>query len=105
MAAANAEAGAKVIKKCVSCHSFDQNGSNKIGPNLWKIVGATKGVKADFAYSKAMVGLGGVWDEENLYHFLNKPGKYVPGTKMAFAGLSKPEDIASVIAYLKAHAQ
>ena len=101
MASANADVGAKTIKKCVSCHSLDQGGANKVGPNLWKIVNAQKGKKAGFPYSKAMIASGGSWDDESLFHFLKKPGKFIPGTKMSFAGIRKPEDIANVIAYLK----
>jgi cytochrome c len=101
MANANADAGAKTIKKCVACHTMDQGGSSKVGPNLWKIVNAQKGQKSGFPYSKAMLAAGGSWDNESLFHFLKKPGKFMPGTKMSFAGIRKPEDIANVIAYLK----
>jgi cytochrome c len=101
MANANAEAGAKTIKKCVACHSFEQGGASKVGPNLWKIVNAQKGQKTDFLYSKAMLAAGGIWDNESLFHFLQKPSKFIPGTKMSFAGIRKPEEIADVIAYLK----
>ncbi len=101
MAKANAEAGAVVIKRCVSCHSFDSAGANKVGPNLWKVAGGPKAHKKDFSYSKAMETAGGVWDDESLYKFLHKPSKFMPGTKMSFAGLSKPEEIANVIAFLK----
>ena len=101
MAKANAEAGAGIIKKCVSCHSFDNGGANKVGPNLWKVAGGSKAHKKDFAYSKALQAAGGVWDDESLYKFLHKPSKFIPGTKMSFAGLSKPEEIADVIAFLK----
>lgn len=101
MANANAEAGAKIIKKCVACHSFDQGGASKVGPNLWKVVNAQKGKKAGYPYSKAMLAAGGSWDNESLFHFLKRPGKFIPGTKMSFAGIRKPEDIANVIAYLK----
>jgi len=101
MAAANAEAGAKTIKKCVACHTFDQGAANKVGPNLWKIINAQKGQRPGFAYSKVMAEVGGIWDEQHLFDFLKKPGKYLPGTKMSFAGIRKPEDIANVIAYLK----
>lgn len=101
MANANAEAGAKIIKKCVSCHSFAQNEPHKIGPNLWKIVDAPKGASQGYSYSKTMLNAGGIWDQNSLYHFLNKPGAYLPGTKMSFAGISNPQDIANVIAYLK----
>ncbi|MEM6338847.1 MAG: cytochrome c family protein [Pseudomonadota bacterium] len=101
MANANAEAGAKTIKKCVACHSFDQGGASKVGPNLWKIVNAQKGKKPGYPYSKAILAAGGSWDNESLFHFLKRPGKYMPGPKMSFAGIRKPEDIADVIAYLK----
>lgn len=101
MANANAEAGAKAIKKCVACHSFEQGGANKVGPNLWKIVNAKKGHRDDFPYSKSMLAAGGTWDNESLFHFLQKPSKFMPGTKMSFAGIRKPEEIADVIAYLK----
>ena len=101
MAAANAESGAKTIKKCIACHSLDQNGPNKVGPNLWGIFNAQRGKKPGFSYSKIMAGSGGIWDQEHLFAFLKKPGKYMPGTKMSFAGIKKPEDIADVIAFLR----
>jgi cytochrome c len=101
LAQANAAQGEKIAKKCVSCHSFEKGEPHKIGPNLWAVVGENKARATDYVYSKTLLGLGGKWDNESLYHFLNKPGKYAPGTKMSFAGLSKPEDIADVIAYLK----
>lgn len=101
MAKANAEAGAVIVKKCVSCHSFDNGGANKVGPNLWKVAGGQKRHKTDFTYSKAFEALSGTWDDESLFHYLHKPSKFAPGTKMSFAGLSKPEEIADVIAYLK----
>jgi cytochrome c len=98
---ANAEAGSKIIKKCVSCHSFEQGGANKVGPNLWQVVGAKKGAKSEFPYSKALLAYGGNWDNESLFHFLKHPSKFIPGTKMSFAGIRNPQDIADVIAYLK----
>lgn len=104
IAKASADTGARIIKKCVSCHSFNEGGGNKIGPNLWAIIGASKGKKDGFSYSKAMLEYGGIWDVESLFAFLNKPRKYMPGTKMSFVGLSNPNDIADVIAYLKERA-
>ena len=101
MATANAEDGAKIVKKCLACHSLEEGGANKIGPHLWKVYGAAKAKRDGYAYSKAMAAAGGIWDNESLYHFLNKPSKFMPGTKMSFAGLSKPQDIVNVIAYLK----
>lgn len=104
MQKANAEAGKDVIKKCISCHSFEKGGANKVGPHLWDVVGRDKASITDFKYSAALTALGGKWDEESLFHFLHKPSKFVPGTKMSFIGLSKPEDIANVIMYLKTFA-
>ena len=101
MAQANVENGKKVAKKCVSCHSFDQGGAHKIGPNLYAIMGAPKAAKDGYAYSGALKAVGGVWDNESMFAFLKKPSKAVPGTKMSFAGLRKPEDIADVMLYLK----
>lgn len=101
MAKANADAGAEVVKKCLSCHGFDNGGANKVGPNLFGVPGGPKAHRKDFAYSKALEAKGGTWDDESLFHFLHKPSKFIPGTKMSFAGLSKPEDVANVIAFLK----
>jgi cytochrome c len=101
MAKANAESGAVIVKKCVSCHSFENGGPNKVGPNLWKVAGGPKKHKADFTYSKTFEAATGTWDDESLFHFLHKPSKFMPGTKMSFAGLSKYEEIADVIAFLK----
>lgn len=98
---ANAEAGREAIKKCISCHSFDKGGANKVGPNLWNIAGKEKASTVGYKYSSALTALGGKWDDADLFHFLQKPAKYAPGTKMTFAGISKPEDIANIIAFLK----
>ena len=104
MKTANAEAGKDLVKKCAVCHSLEKNGPNKIGPNLWNIVGAEKAKVADYKYSTALTTKGGSWDEESLFHFIHKPSQFVPGTKMSFAGLSKPQDIANVIMFLKTYA-
>lgn len=103
MKAANATNGEQITKKCLACHSFEQGGPNKLGPNLWNVVGNDKIAHPEYNYSDAMKTKGGKWDEESLFHFLNKPSKFIPGTKMSFAGLSKPSDIADVIAFLKQH--
>ncbi len=100
LAKADAAAGQALSKKCAACHSFDKGGANKVGPNLHGIVGKKAGVAAGFAYSDAMKAQG-PWTEQALSDFLTKPSKAVKGTKMAFAGLSKPEDRANMIAYLK----
>jgi cytochrome c len=104
--AANAqdvEAGKTVFKKCAVCHAADGT-TNKVGPHLGGLIGRTAGTVTGFNYSKAMTtaGAGGlVWNEETLAKYLVEPKAIVPGTKMAFAGLKKPEDIQNVIAYLK----
>jgi cytochrome c len=101
MANANADSGANIIKKCVSCHTFNKDGVHKIGPNLSQIFNAPKGKKDGFKYSKAMLTAGGKWDEKSLFKFLKNPRKYIPGTKMSFAGIRKANDIANIIAYLQ----
>lgn len=103
MAEGDAEAGENVFKKCKACHAVGDDAKNKSGPILNGIVGATAGAVEGFKYSKAIMAKneeGFVWDEESLAEFLEKPKKYLPKTKMAFAGLKKEEDRANVIAYL-----
>ncbi|MBY0430210.1 MAG: cytochrome c family protein [Rhodospirillales bacterium] len=101
LANANPDAGAEMARKCASCHSFDEGGPNKVGPNLHGVVGAPKAAKPGFAYSEPLKAKGGVWTYEDLNAFLARPGGFIPGTKMAFAGLSNGEDRANVIAYLR----
>jgi cytochrome c len=101
MASANAEAGKQVAAKCTTCHTFEQGGANKVGPNLFGVVGAKHAHAQGFAYSPALAGKDGTWTVEALNHFLWKPQDYAKGTKMTFAGLPKPEDRANMIAYLQ----
>ena len=101
LASADAIAGEKVAKKCVACHTFDASGDNKVGPNLWNIIGHPVAEKTGFSYSSAMSEFGGAWEYERLDAFLQSPRKYLPGTKMSFAGLRKPKDRANVIAYMR----
>jgi len=101
MRVADASKGAKIFKKCATCHNVERGGANKVGPNLYSIVGRKKASNSSFAYSDAMKSKGGSWGREDLNQFLAKPKNYVPGTKMAFAGLKKPQDRADVIAYLE----
>lgn len=97
---ASIEKGQKVAKKCISCHSFDAGGANKIGPALYGIVDRAIGQHGGFTYSGALAGMDGAWDYEALNGFLENPKKYAAGTNMAFAGLRKAKDRANIIAYL-----
>ena len=92
--------GKTVFKKCAACHSVLKGGSNKIGPALWGVIGRKAGSIGDYKYSKAMSGFGKTWDFEAVNTFLIKPKDYVKGTKMAYAGLKKEKDRASIILYL-----
>ena len=92
--------GKTVFKKCAACHSVSQGGGNKIGPALWGVIGRKAGSIGDYKYSKAMSGFGKTWDFEAVNTFLIKPKDYVKGTKMAYAGLKKEKDRASIILYL-----
>jgi len=100
LASADPAAGEKVAVKCAACHSFAKGAPAKVGPNLYGIVGDKRDHMAGFAYSQAMEKLGGTWTPEEIGAFIYSPKDYVPGTKMGFAGLPKPEDRANVIAYL-----
>ena len=102
LAGADAAKGAITAKVCAACHSFDNGGANKVGPNLWNVVGAKRPHLSDgFAYSAAMKGAGGAWDYDALNAYLYNPRAAVPGNKMAYAGLKNDKDRANVIAYLR----
>lgn len=103
MAKASLELGKSLVKKCMMCHNVGKGEPPKIGPNLWNVFGRGKGVGEGYFYSEALKNKGGVWDEESLFAFLAAPKAYIPGTKMSFAGFDKAEDIANVIAFLKAN--
>ena len=92
--------GEKVFKKCSACHMIASGGKNMIGPNLWSVIGRTAGSVNDYKYSKAMVAYGKEWTFEEMNSYLIKPQAYVKGTKMAFAGLRKEKDRASVILFM-----
>ena len=100
LVSASGEAGATSVKKCAACHAFDPGNENKIGPGLYDVYGRPAGTHADFSYSAAMVEHKVPWDADQLDHFLTSPKNYIPGTKMAFAGIAKPDERANVIAYL-----
>jgi cytochrome c len=102
LAAADAAAGQKALKKCTSCHNMDKGGPNKIGPNLWNIVNRQIGGAEGFRYSAALKDKASeVWSYENLDAFLAKPKDWAPGTKMSFGGITKPERRAALVAYLR----
>ena len=92
--------GEKVFKKCAACHSIIKDGKNAIGPALYNVVGRKIGAVEDYKYSKALVTYDKNWTFEELNGFLIKPAKWIKGTKMAYAGLRKEKDRASVIKYL-----
>ena len=99
--AGDAALGEKVFKKCKACHVVDKE-KHKTGPHLVNVIGRTAGTAEGYKkYSKAMKNSGIVWDDETLNGYLEKPKKYLKGTRMAFAGLKKEKDRANVIAYLK----
>ena len=101
MALADVARGEKIFKKCASCHSANKADGNKVGPNLAGVVGRTKASAAGFSYSDAMKAKGGSWDRASIDQFITKPKDFVSGTKMAFAGLKKPQDRADVILFLE----
>ncbi len=101
LASADPAKGADVFKKCAACHNADKGGPNALGPNLYGVVGEAIGQGAGgFPFSDALKSKGGNWDWTQLGQWLKSPKAFAPGTKMTFAGLSKPEDRANVIAYL-----
>lgn len=100
LASADVAAGEKVAKKCAACHSFDEGGPSKVGPNLYDIVNFEKGGH-DFNYSDALASSEGLWTYESLNGFLYRPADYLPGTKMKYRGVRNDEDRAALIAYLR----
>ncbi len=100
MTLGDATAGEKIFKKCAACHSINKGGKNNIGPALYNVVGRKIGGMSNYKYSKALVKYGKEWSFEELNGFLIKPAKWIKGTKMAYAGLRKESDRASVIKYL-----
>jgi len=98
---ANVADGKSTSTKCEQCHDLSKGGPNKIGPNLWGVVGRPRASHAGFDYSSAMKSKGGSWSYDELFKFLKSPGAYIPGTKMSFAGLRSETDRINLIAYLR----
>jgi cytochrome c len=96
----DATKGEKIFIQCKTCHVLDE-GQNRVGPSLHGIIGRKAGSVTGFSYSEANKNYGKTWDEETLFAYLEAPQKAIPGTKMAFAGLKKPQDRADIIAFLK----
>ncbi len=99
LANADASAGQGIFRRCASCHRVD--GSDAAGPHLDGVVGRDKASVAGFSYSPGISSLPGTWTVDDLFHFLEKPAAFAPGTTMNFAGISRQSDLADLIAYLQ----
>jgi cytochrome c len=100
MTSASVEKGQATAKQCQACHTFEKGGPNRVGPNLYGIVGRPRASEPGFNYSAAMKAKGGTWTFSELYQFLANPRGYIPGTAMTFAGLPRGQQRADVIDFL-----
>ncbi len=101
LAQGDVEKGKKIAKKCLACHTLNEGGKNKLGPNLFGVLGRKAGSVEGYKYSRAMSGSGIVWDEATFTDFIAKPKKVVKGTKMGFAGIKKATKRSDLLAYFK----
>ena len=99
--AASAADGQRVAQRCEQCHDWAKNGPNKIGPNLYGIIGRRRASHEGFAYSTAMSGKGGTWTYEDLFRYLKSPARFIPGNKMPFGGLPNAQDRLNLLAYMR----
>ena len=101
IAAADPALGQKAAAKCKTCHTFESGGANRVGPNLWNIVGNHSAHKEDFTYSDTIKNLKITWDFDHLDRFIANPKAYAKGTKMSFPGIKKPEERAALLRWLR----
>lgn len=95
------ERGAILYKRCRACHTLDEGGRHRVGPNLWGVFGSEAGTKDGFNYSQAMANSGVIWSDKTISAYLEKPQEFIKGNRMSFAGLREVRDREAVIAYLR----
>jgi cytochrome c len=99
--AASTPDGQRVAQRCEQCHDWAKNGPNKIGPNLYGIIGRRRAAHEGFSYSTAMIGKGGTWTYEDIFRYLKSPARFIPGNKMPFGGLPSAQDRLNLLAYMR----
>lgn len=99
--AASTADGERIAQRCEQCHDWVKNGPNKIGPNLYGIIGRRRAAHEGFSYSAAMIGKGGTWTYEDIFRYLKSPARFIPGNKMPFAGLPNAQDRVNLLAYMR----